>query len=252
MPPLSATSNRPVAAEKKIRANKSARPAPAKQPGPISDAENRSNNAYKRTRPFYRANVAAFQHRPKVQKINKRATAAKKTKNKAALTKAFRAYGHEQRRGPDKFSNAAYRYYTKNLWKKVKGEYPDPEDRPGFKVDYKTPQNFLAFVKRGSDKVHYNPQTARNFMVRPKYKGIPTSSHTTAATTPLHEWTHTRQSKRTLASKAKTEGGATANQQRIAKKFGMASFTSTADYERWAALMKRKYGSHWIAKGQFR
>lgn len=242
--PAIGSGNKPASMGAKKK--KTTRPAPVRQPGPISDAENRKVTRHKRTRSYYKAYEAGWQANPKVEKAYK-ATANPKTRKRG-----LRSLERERRRGPDKVAKPAYRYYVRHLWDRVKDEYPNPKDRPKIKLDSKMPSGLeIAYVRKGENVVHYGSPVFRGFMGPGTYEGksAPNPARGRAKTVPLHEWTHTRQS--SFTNKAKTEGGAQANEKRLAKKLKMPYFKSSAEYERWAARMRRKYGEDWVAHGQY-
>lgn len=277
MPPLSATSNRPVAVERKQRKAKAkraytlphafhaavtservgvSRPAPAVQPGPFRQAEVRKVDRNSRTRPYYRAHVAAWLHSPEAKSALRQQERGVKLL-KTARTKADRQTAHallaassyvlqERRRPPDKVAANAYRAYTDRLWGRASQFYPRPGDEPGFKLDYSAPdEGALAFVEQGSDRVHYGPQVTREFM-EPEGFGRAESK-----VVPLHEWTHTRQSPETWAKAPVREGGAQANEQRLAQLLALKPVESSPEYEAWADMVRRRLGAGWVSSGQF-
>lgn len=243
MPALSSTSSRSAAAEKKIKARKI-----VKQPGPISDAENRKINSYKRTRPYYRANVAALQHRPAVERLNKRARTG--SHSEAARKKMARQYSEQARRGPDKIAASAYRHYVRELWKDAKRYYPGSDKTPKVKIGYHGDPTNLAWVYHGQNTVYYSPAAIRGFMGPDRYSNKKSNRNRDQARgVPLHEFTHTRQSDKTALSKAATEGGAEAKAERVANKLRMP-YVPASPYRKYAKRAKRH--PRFVRYGQFK
>lgn len=195
----------------------------------------------KRTRSYYRAYHAGFDHNPKVEKAIRtlRREAKGGRSGGKAYKSAMRQLEKEQARGPDKVAEGAYRPYTARLWALVHHDYPDGK-RPGFNVSRASHGQAFAWAKGNS--VYYSPETLRAFE-----QGDKTEARRFAEGAPLHEWTHTRQRR---LPRALAEGGAEAHAIDVGKKYRV-HYVPVSAYRADEKSARRK-GKRFLNKGQYR